>query len=137
MPLLSAQACVLCEDMKVLALLQEAYRTAEGRISQELLRKHVLRVLRVWRNWYIFSDDLLNGLQVQMGGGSCALRPFAVVGDVVDRRTRKYSTHTFTRMFLQGLHLLFRQLNYITFACRPPSCGAAALVQLTSSWNRN
>jgi hypothetical protein len=68
-PLLSAQACVLCEDGKVLALLQEAYRTAESRISQELLRKHVLRVLRVWRNWYIFSDDLLNGLQVQMGGG--------------------------------------------------------------------
>lgn len=32
-------------------------------MGQEMLRRHVLRVLRVWRNWFIFSDDLLNGLQ--------------------------------------------------------------------------
>lgn len=25
--------------------------------------RYVLRVLRVWRNWYIFSNDYLNGLQ--------------------------------------------------------------------------
>ena len=43
--------------------LQEAYRTADGRMAQELLRKHVLKVLRVWRGWYIFGDDFLNGLQ--------------------------------------------------------------------------
>ncbi len=24
----------------------------------------MLRVLRVWRDWFIFSDDILNGLQV-------------------------------------------------------------------------
>jgi len=43
--------------------LQEVYRSAESRMAQELLRKHVLKVLRVWRGWYIFSDDYLNGLQ--------------------------------------------------------------------------
>ena len=25
--------------------------------------RYVLRVLRIWRNWYIFSNDYLNGLQ--------------------------------------------------------------------------
>lgn len=25
--------------------------------------RYVLRILRVWRNWYIFSNDYLNGLQ--------------------------------------------------------------------------
>jgi U2-associated protein SR140 len=43
--------------------LQEVYRSAESRMAQELLRKHVLKVLRLWRGWYIFSDDFLNGLQ--------------------------------------------------------------------------
>ena len=43
--------------------LQEVYRSADSRMAQELLRKHVLKVLRVWRGWYIFSDDFLNGLQ--------------------------------------------------------------------------
>jgi U2-associated protein SR140 len=43
--------------------LQEASRCAEGRMAQEALRRHVLKVLRVWRGWYIFSDDFLNGLQ--------------------------------------------------------------------------
>ncbi len=31
---------------------------------QELLRRHVLKLLRIWRGWFIFSDDYLNGLQV-------------------------------------------------------------------------
>ena len=44
-------------------MLQEAYRSSESRMSQELLRRHVLKVLRVWRGWYIFGDDFLNGLQ--------------------------------------------------------------------------
>lgn len=43
--------------------LQEAYRGTDGRLAQELLRKHVLRVLKAWRGWYIFSDDFVNGLQ--------------------------------------------------------------------------
>jgi U2-associated protein SR140 len=43
--------------------LQDVYRSSESRMAQELLRKHVLKVLRVWRGWYIFSDDFLNGLQ--------------------------------------------------------------------------
>jgi hypothetical protein len=33
-------------------------------LLQEGLRRHVLRVLRVWRDWFIFGDDILNGLQV-------------------------------------------------------------------------
>eukprot|EP00873_Tetraselmis_striata_P014120 jgi/Tetstr1/434384/TSEL_023485.t1 len=43
--------------------LAECYRACDSRMTQETLRRHVLRVLRVWRNWYIFSDDYLNGLQ--------------------------------------------------------------------------
>ena len=43
---------------------QEAYRACESRMTQEGLRRHVLRVLRMWRTWSIFSDDFLNGLQV-------------------------------------------------------------------------
>ena len=35
----------------------------ETRITQEALRRHVLRVLRCWRERYLFSDDYLNGLQ--------------------------------------------------------------------------
>lgn len=36
-------------------------------MTQEVLRKHVLRVLRVWREHYLFNDDYLNGLQVKWG----------------------------------------------------------------------
>lgn len=42
---------------------QETYRSVDSRMAQESLRRHVLRVLRVWRSWFIFSDDFLNGLQ--------------------------------------------------------------------------
>jgi U2-associated protein SR140 len=37
----------------------------ESRITQEALRRHVLRVLRCWRERYVFGDEFLNGLQVQ------------------------------------------------------------------------
>jgi len=43
--------------------LADCYRACDSRMTQETLRRHVLRVLRVWRNWFIFSDDYLNGLQ--------------------------------------------------------------------------
>lgn len=43
---------------------QETYKSAESRMQQEALRRHVLRVLRIWRDWFIFADDFLNGLQV-------------------------------------------------------------------------
>ncbi len=43
---------------------QETYRSVDSRMAQESLRRYVLRVLRVWRSWFIFSDDYLNGLQV-------------------------------------------------------------------------
>jgi len=43
--------------------LSECYRACDSRITQETLRRYILRVLRVWRGWYIFSDDFLNGLQ--------------------------------------------------------------------------
>lgn len=39
-------------------------RAVETRITQEALRRHVLRVLRCWRERYVFSDEFLNGLQV-------------------------------------------------------------------------
>ena len=42
-------------------------RSVETRITQEALRRHVLRVLRTWRERYMFSDDYLNGLQVGTG----------------------------------------------------------------------
>ncbi len=34
-------------------------------MAQEALRRHVLRLLRVWRSWFIFADDFLNGLQAR------------------------------------------------------------------------
>uniref|UniRef100_A0A6S8KMZ3 U2 snRNP-associated SURP motif-containing protein n=2 Tax=Dunaliella TaxID=3044 RepID=A0A6S8KMZ3_DUNTE len=43
--------------------LHETYRSVETRITQEALRRHVLRVLRCWRERYMFTDDYLNGLQ--------------------------------------------------------------------------
>ncbi|KAG2440272.1 hypothetical protein HXX76_004384 [Chlamydomonas incerta] len=43
--------------------LNDTYRGADGRMLQEALRRHVLRVLRCWRDKYIFTDDYLNGLQ--------------------------------------------------------------------------
>ena len=47
--------------------MQETYRTVNSRMAQESLRRYVLRVLRVWRFWFIFSDDYINGLQVPAG----------------------------------------------------------------------
>ena len=46
--------------------LQETYKAQESRIKQEVLRRNVLRVLRIWRSWFIFSDDFINGLQVML-----------------------------------------------------------------------
>jgi U2-associated protein SR140 len=43
--------------------LRSALVAAGGRLAQEALRRHVLRVLRAWRGWFVFSDDFLNGLQ--------------------------------------------------------------------------
>jgi hypothetical protein len=40
-------------------------------LLQEGLRRHVLRVLRVWRDWFIFGDDILNGLQVYLPESVC------------------------------------------------------------------
>jgi U2-associated protein SR140 len=38
-------------------------------MTQETLRRHVLRVLRCWRERFLFNDDYLNGLQVGGEGG--------------------------------------------------------------------
>ena len=43
--------------------MQDTYRSLDSRMNQEVLRRNVLRVLRIWRSWFIFSDDFLNGLQ--------------------------------------------------------------------------
>ncbi|KAL3151330.1 hypothetical protein ABBQ38_013163 [Trebouxia sp. C0009 RCD-2024] len=53
--------------------LQETYRACDSRMTQEGLRRHVLRVLRMWRSWSIFSDDFLNGLQATFLRGTSAL----------------------------------------------------------------
>ena len=54
-------------DCKMGALrAQDTYRTVNSRMAQESLRRYVLRVLRVWRSWFIFSDDYINGLQVPL-----------------------------------------------------------------------
>jgi hypothetical protein len=36
-------------------------------MAQELLRRYVLKLLRIWRGWFVFSDDFINGLQVGQG----------------------------------------------------------------------
>jgi U2-associated protein SR140 len=43
--------------------LQQVYLNSGSRMVQEMIRKHVLRILRVWRGWFMFHDDFLNGLQ--------------------------------------------------------------------------
>jgi U2-associated protein SR140 len=48
-----------------LLFLPAVFRSVETRITQEALRRHVLRVLRCWRDRFVFTDDFLNGLQVR------------------------------------------------------------------------
>eukprot|EP00798_Chlamydomonas_sp_ICE-L_P032267 gene32267-16833_t len=60
--------------------LQDTYRSVETRMTQEFLRRYVLRVLRVWRERFIFTDDFLNGLQASflspvMASAVAALHP--------------------------------------------------------------
>eukprot|EP00889_Picochlorum_renovo_P007014 jgi/Picre1/34044/NNA_001521.t1 len=43
--------------------LQECYLNAPSRMTQEHIRKRVLRVLRAWNGWYIFQEEYLQGLQ--------------------------------------------------------------------------
>lgn len=43
---------------------QIAYRAADSRLTQETTRRHVLRVLKAWREKYLFNADYLNGLTV-------------------------------------------------------------------------
>lgn len=47
----------------VFASLHEALRSVDSALTREALKKHVLRVTRVWRDWFLFSEDLLTGLQ--------------------------------------------------------------------------
>ncbi|KAF6245152.1 hypothetical protein COO60DRAFT_1467710, partial [Scenedesmus sp. NREL 46B-D3] len=39
------------------------YKAADSRMVQEALKRAVLRLLRVWRERFIFNDDYINGLQ--------------------------------------------------------------------------
>jgi U2-associated protein SR140 len=41
------------------------YKAADSRMVQEALKRAVLRLLRVWRERFIFNDDYINGLQVR------------------------------------------------------------------------
>jgi len=43
--------------------LQGCYLNAPSRMTQEHIRKRVLRVLRAWNGWYIFQEEYLQGLQ--------------------------------------------------------------------------
>jgi len=44
-------------------------------MTQETLRRHALRVLRCWRERFLFNEDYLNGLQVGgVGGGVGVVR---------------------------------------------------------------
>jgi U2-associated protein SR140 len=42
---------------------REALLSAEEALKREACKRNSLRVLRVWRDWYLFSEDYLNGLQ--------------------------------------------------------------------------
>lgn len=46
---------------------QATHKAADSRMVQEALRRAVLRLLRVWRDRFIFNDDYINGLQVRPG----------------------------------------------------------------------
>lgn len=37
--------------------------SAKDAIKREAFKRNALRVLRVWRDWYLFSEEYLNGLQ--------------------------------------------------------------------------
>lgn len=41
----------------------DALLSAEAALKREAFKRNSLRVLRVWRDWYLFSEDYLNGLQ--------------------------------------------------------------------------
>jgi hypothetical protein len=41
----------------------EALLSAEAALKREAFKRNSLRVLRVWRDWYLFSEEYLNGLQ--------------------------------------------------------------------------
>ena len=62
---MQAQSSFAASLTRMAVRVQETYRSVDSRMAQESLRRYVLRVLRVWRSWFIFSDDFLNGLQVR------------------------------------------------------------------------
>jgi U2-associated protein SR140 len=42
---------------------RDALKAADDVIKREAFKRNALRVLRVWRDWYLFTEDFLNGLQ--------------------------------------------------------------------------
>lgn len=55
---------------EVFVSFQATQAAADSRMVQEALRRAVLRLLRVWRDRFIFNDDYINGLQVRLFAGS-------------------------------------------------------------------
>ena len=49
---------------EVFVSFHSTHKAADSRMVQEALRRAVLRLLRVWRDRFIFNDDYINGLQV-------------------------------------------------------------------------
>lgn len=47
----------------VFASLHDTLLAQDSRMTREALKRHVLRVTRVWRDWFLFSEELLAGLQ--------------------------------------------------------------------------
>lgn len=57
---------------EVFVSFQATHKAADSRLVQEALRRAVLRLLRVWRDRFIFNDDYINGLQVRGCVRACA-----------------------------------------------------------------
>eukprot|EP00878_Enallax_costatus_P028828 GHUV01031177.1.p1 GENE.GHUV01031177.1~~GHUV01031177.1.p1 ORF type:complete len:188 (-),score=55.53 GHUV01031177.1:1472-2035(-) len=60
------------------------YKRAESRMIQEALRRNVLKLLRVWRERFIFNDDYINGLQVgKLASMSSICTAYVALGHVL------------------------------------------------------
>lgn len=64
----------------VFEVLSRTYRQSDGRIAQEKLRKYVLGVAKIWRSWYAFSDEFIDGLQATFLKNATSLDGKPIIG---------------------------------------------------------